>query len=329
VKAPARSGIAFAIVIGFLLAQVAWWMVFQFRESDRFERAARAFAAGDRAAAAAALGVDEEGNLDDRFHRQRFMFATEGVFLGVCAMIGVAFFYATLLRERRVMGERDRFLAGATHEFKTPLASIRLGLESLLDARVSEEKRREYLIAMVREADRLERSITNLLAASELRVRQGLVLTRGNLVGDLADLLHEFEPRFEAAGIALETSIADRAVVARDPAAIRIIVHNLLDNSLRYGQPGGRVEFRLDLDAGSAVIRVADDGIGIRGDDLERLFEPFFRGADVEHRGGSGLGLHLVREFVRMHGGSVAVRSDGPGKGSEFTVRLPLVEETA
>jgi hypothetical protein len=100
---PSKTGIAFAVVVVLCLAQVAWWIVFQFRESARFEQAARALANGDQSEAMAALGVDAAGVLDDRFRRHRFMFASEGAFLGLCALAGVVFFYAVLLRERRVL----------------------------------------------------------------------------------------------------------------------------------------------------------------------------------------------------------------------------------
>jgi two-component system CheB/CheR fusion protein len=100
-------------------------------------------------------------------------------------------------------------------------------------------------------------------------------------------------------------------------------LRNLLDNAIKYSQAGGAVRVELDRGDAEAVIRVRDDGRGMDGDELENAFRPFWRGSD-KATGGTGLGLHLVREIVQAHGGAVAVASEGPGRGCEVTVRLPL-----
>ncbi|MCA8943409.1 MAG: HAMP domain-containing histidine kinase [Planctomycetes bacterium] len=319
-----KTAIAFAIVVALCLAQVAWWIVFQFRESEHFEAAAEALVAGDYDAVAEALGVGADGAPDDRFHRRRFMFASEGVFLGVCAGLGVVFFYAMLLRERRVYRERERFLTGATHEFKTPLATLQLGLQSMLDERVTAETRMEYLHAMLQEVSRLERGVGNLLAAAGLRQSvRGLDRPVGDLADDIGEVVAEFEPRFRTAGIDLEARLAPGVRVARDRAGLRLVVHNLLDNALRYVERGGTVVVQLRRDGPDAELVVEDDGIGIDPTDAGRIFEPFFRGSRGQHVGGSGLGLHLAREFVEQHRGTIRlVETDGPG--AKFVVRLPV-----
>ncbi len=324
-----KSGVAFAFLVVLSIAQVVWWLVFQFREADRFETAAKALAAGDRGTAAAALGVDENGALDDRFHRRRFMFATEGAFLGLCALGFVVFFYAALTRERRVLQERERFLAGATHEFKTPLATIRLGLQSVLDRRFSEEKQDEYLHAMVGEVDRLERGVTNLLAAAGLRgadpVRDFEV---ADLAADVREVFEEFEPRFAASGLDASLQVDDGLMVRRDRAAMLLVLRNLFDNAMRYSEGEGAVRVTSTRNGSHVELRIADEGLGIHADDLPRLFDAFSRGRTADHVGGSGLGLHLVHTYVDQHGGTVEALSDGPGTGSEFVVRLPIAESS-
>lgn len=323
-----KSGVAFALVVAFCLAQVAWWIYFQIREAEIFEQAARALVSGDRDAVEAALGIDADGNVDDRFRRRRLMFAAEGAFLGLCALAGVVFFYATLLRERRMWRERDRFLTGAAHEFRTPITTIRLGLDTILDDRVSESRRLDYANAMAKEVDRLERGLTNLLAAAGLRGSATSVsLEHGSIGHDVREVLDEFAPRYAAAGIEFSEQVLDDVVVARDPFAVRIAVHNLLDNALRYNESGGRVSFELRTNGPDAEMIIEDTGIGIEEQEQDRVFEPFFRGSSAEHIGGTGLGLHLVREFVRRHGGTVRVASAGRGRGSQFVVRLPLAKQ--
>jgi signal transduction histidine kinase len=108
----------------------------------------------------------------------------------------------------------------------------------------------------------------------------------------------------------------------RDPEAMQLVLRNLLDNAIKYSNKGTRVQIELRLDGSDIVLDVEDQGRGMDADELRHAFTPFWRGKDAA-TGGSGLGLHLVRELVAAHGGSVQARSDGPGRGSEFTVRLP------
>jgi signal transduction histidine kinase len=180
---------------------------------------------------------------------------------------------------------------------------------------------------MVGEIDRLEQGATNLLTAAALRERRhGLRPAVGDVAGDVEGALAELAPRLEAGGLRLERQIARGLEVARDPDAMRIVLRNLLDNAIKYGARGGAVRVSLARAGSEAELRIADDGAGMDQDEVRNAFRPFYRGAGKAHVGGSGLGLHLVAELVRAHGGSVAAASGGPGRGSAFTVRLPLVD---
>jgi signal transduction histidine kinase len=322
---PARSAALFALVVLLCLTQVGWWIYFQFRETARLEDAAALLVRGEPAAAARALGADDTGSLAEHVRRRRVMFASEGAALGVFVLVGVVFFYAAWMRERRMREQQRRFLTGATHELKTPLATVRLGLESLLEDRVPLQRREHYLRSMIGEVDRLERGATNLLTAAALHERtQALRRSVGDLALDVEDALAELAPRLEAAELRLERQLASGVAVARDPDALRIVLRNLLDNAIKYSARGGAVRVALERAGGDAVLRVADGGAGMDADELHHAFAPFYRGAAKNHVGGSGLGLHLVAELVRAHGGSVGAASPGPGRGSEFSVRLPL-----
>jgi signal transduction histidine kinase len=128
-------------------------------------------------------------------------------------------------------------------------------------------------------------------------------------------------PRAEAAGIELHTAMLPLSMT-RDADALQLVLHNLLDNAVKYSPSGTQVEIALRDEDGTAVVSVRDQGQGMDAEALRNAFVPFWRGRDSA-AGGTGLGLHLVRELVRAHGGTVAAASGGPGRGSEFTVRLP------
>ncbi len=324
-----HTSLVFGLVVLVCLTQIGWWITFQVREADRLETVAAHLDAGEIPAALRALEATYPGELAETARRRRAMFASEGAALGLLVLVGVVFFYTALLRERRMRDNQQRFLAGATHELKTPLATVRLGLESLEQGTLPEPRRADYLRGMVRELDRLERGLTNILTAAGLEAGGARPRHVEDLAEDVRHAVDAFRERCAAAELETHADGLACCPVRRDPAAIRIVLHNLLDNAVKYTPPGGRIEIRLLAEDTDAVLSVADNGRGIAAADVERIFGRFERGTESEHLGGTGLGLALVRELVQSHGGSVSVRSDGPGKGACFTLRLPLAEGPA
>ncbi|MEY2981937.1 MAG: hypothetical protein RL562_2164 [Planctomycetota bacterium] len=324
-----HTSLVFGLVVLVCLTQIGWWITFQVREADRLETVAAHLDAGEIPAALRALEATYPGELAETARRRRAMFASEGAALGLLVLVGVVFFYTALLRERRMRDNQQRFLAGATHELKTPLTTVRLGLESLEQGTLPEPRRADYLRGMVRELDRLERGLTNILTAAGLEAGGARPRHVEDLAEDVRHAVDAFRERCAAAELETQADGLACCPVRRDPAAIRIVLHNLLDNAVKYTPPGGRIEIRLLAEDTDAVLSVADNGRGIAAADVERIFGRFERGTESEHLGGTGLGLALVRELVQSHGGSVSVRSDGPGKGACFTLRLPLAEGPA
>ncbi|MCC6670979.1 MAG: HAMP domain-containing histidine kinase [Planctomycetes bacterium] len=320
----AGSRILFAFVVALCLAQVGWWTYFQFQEARHLEQAARLLQAGETAAAARVLGSDDPGGLAEEARRRRNMFVSEGIALTVLVLVGVVLFYLGMLRERRLREGQERFLTGATHELKTPVATLRLGLESLQDARTPQERRDRYLQAMLQEVDRLEKGVTNVLMAAALHAdERHATRSEGDLAADVREALEAFRPRFQAANLELAAPVLEPVRAQRDPVAMRLILNNLLDNALKYTPAQGRIEVSLRAEGREAVLRVTDTGLGLDAEELKRAFQRFYRGTAREHAGGVGLGLFLVRELAEMHGGRVEARSAGRGRGAEFEVRLP------
>jgi signal transduction histidine kinase len=183
---------------------------------------------------------------------------------------------------------------------------------------------------MAREVDRLERGVTNLLTAAGLRQGAGMVRpVDGDLAADARQAVDEFAPRFHAAGVDLRLSAPAQCTLRRDPLALRIVLHNLLDNGLKFSSAGGAVEVAVRSEPGACVVEVSDRGAGMNDEERAHAFEPFYRGGSKAHVGGTGLGLHLVKELVELHGGAVAIASEGPGRGARVTVRLPSREGQA
>jgi signal transduction histidine kinase len=229
-------------------------------------------------------------------------------------------------RELRTAALRSTFVAGVTHELKTPLASIRLLAETLRQGRARPAVRDELLDTIMEEADRLARLVDNVLSSS--RMESGTRAFSPQTVS-LPDAVREAIRRFDYVlrkeGFTLNQAIGNDAVLVRvDPDALGQAVLNLLGNAVKYSGAARAIHVAVEHGEGRAAVRVADEGLGIDAEDRERIFESFYRAPrTAAETTGAGLGLALVRHFAEAHGGRVSVDSH-PGRGSVFSIVLPL-----
>ncbi|HTR03061.1 MAG TPA: HAMP domain-containing sensor histidine kinase [Thermoanaerobaculia bacterium] len=224
--------------------------------------------------------------------------------------------------------EQQQFIADVSHELRTPLTVLRGSLEVALEEERPAEEYRESIGNALLEVRHLTRISQNLLFLT--RGESGRVtLSFANLdlgrfaadtVRDLAPAAADRQMHLEAAGP------AKPVYVFADAGRLQQVLHNLIENALQYGEPGGRIHVRVASAPGEATLAVSDTGIGIPEDDLPYIFERFFRSKRSRRAnpGGSGLGLSIVRWIVEAHKGRITAEST-PGKGSTFTVRLPVI----
>lgn len=222
---------------------------------------------------------------------------------------------------------KDEFLATLSHELRNPLAPMRSALD-VLTLKFARSADGRLLQAFDRQLRHLTRLVDDLMEVS--RITQGRMQLRRTAV-DLSTLVagaaQDLATTMEAAGHTLRLSIAPPPVtVDGDPTRLSQVVLNLLTNAAKYTPDGGLIELHLACDGEMAEIRVSDNGIGIPAEALANIFDMFsqLEPALERSRGGLGIGLALVRGIVELHGGSIAADSAGAGKGSSFTVRLPL-----
>jgi signal transduction histidine kinase len=318
-----RSSILFASILLLSFALSVWWTIFQVVTSGELAAAGRRLVVGDIDGAAKALGAADVDALARLAARRQTMFASEGAFFAL-VMAGLGWLYvASVRREAEARSAQDRFLAGATHELKTPLATIVLLLESLRDDRVALAKRTQYLETGLHEAERLERGLDNVLIAAGLRTAPRAAHKQpGDLVQDVRRAVAAVAGRALASDVTIEVLAPATMAAPRDEAGLQLALRNLLDNAIKYSPAGTRVRVELRSNGAEATITVHDQGRGMDGEELANAFAPFWRGSD-NAAGGTGLGLHLVQQLVAAHGGSVQALSEGRGKGSSFHVRLP------
>ena len=235
------------------------------------------------------------------------------------------------LLERQAEADRrkDEFLAMLGHELRNPMAAIRNALWVLDQVGSKDERAIRQRETIHRQTRHLVRMVDDLLDVS--RVTLGKIILKRQTVDlretaerCLADL--GMKSLAEDKGLTL-TLRAQPVSVHGDPVRLEQVVCNLLQNAIKYTPHGGRLSLVVETDRGEGVVRMKDTGIGLSPEMLQTIFEPFAQVESSRQRseGGLGLGLPLVRSLVAMHGGRVEARSEGPGQGSEFIVRLPLV----
>jgi signal transduction histidine kinase len=260
--------------------------------------------------------------------------------MGVLAILGVIFFLVIiagmvvytifLVREIRRNEQQDSFLNAVTHELKTPVASIRLYLQTLQTRELDADKRREFYRIMLEDSDRLLHTIEQVLRAGSGGERFRPVARRHGDIGDLAqgwvDLARTRVKRVSAS-LAYEDRTAGSArLVLGNAEELRAAIWNLIDNAVKYSPADVRIQVRLEAHARDRVaVRVIDNGMGISSTELKRIFRRFYRtpALGVVRTKGSGLGLFIVRSVAKNHGGRAFAESGGAGQGSTLTIVLP------
>jgi PAS domain S-box-containing protein len=232
--------------------------------------------------------------------------------------------------ELETIEARDALMLAASHELKTPLTTLKGLSELLLDFDLSEAQRRELLQDLHGQADRMEQLIGDILSVS--RIDSGRIsvdFSRVDVASVVQHVCDEVRPMLK--GRTLKCRVPeDLPAVMGEARKLHQILLNLVNNAIKYSEPGTQITLSARGDRSAVRFEVSDQGVGIRKEHMPRLFEKFYRADDpaVRRTPGTGLGLYIVRSLVMMLGGQVHVRSR-PGKGTVFIVTLPRAEATA
>lgn len=241
---------------------------------------------------------------------------------------GAVILFRDVTQLKQMEEMRREFVANVSHELRTPLSIFRGYLETLLDdPHQPPGELLRILEIMERHSDRLNALVEDVLSLARLE-SPGTELDLSEV--DLAELLHsimrDWEKRFAAGGLKSHLNFpGNLPLISADENRLQEVLYNLLDNAVKYSQPGGVVSLRAEIEGDRVRISVSDQGVGIREEDLPRIFERFYRADKGRSRelGGTGLGLSIVKHIVQLHGGMVEARSE-PGKGTTISVLLPV-----
>jgi PAS domain S-box-containing protein len=233
------------------------------------------------------------------------------------------------LQLREADRRKDEFLATLAHELRNPIAPIRNTLEILKRAESSNPTQHDAYFVIERQLNQLVRLVDDLLDVSRIsRNRLELRLERTDLARVIQQAIETCQPMIDAFRHRVELDLPREPIfLSADPVRLAQVFGNLLHNACKYTPPGGRVSVRAERVGQDVCVVVADSGVGISPDILPNVFDMFAQAnSAIDHsQGGLGIGLTLVKRLVELHGGSVTASSDGQGRGSQFTVRLPLI----
>jgi signal transduction histidine kinase len=251
-----------------------------------------------------------------------------GVISFALIIAGLIVYTVFLVLEIKRNEDHDTFINAVTHELKTPIASMRLYLQTLQSRDIDEARRQEFYAIMLADADRLHRTVEQVLAAGASG-HKARIASRAAV--DMAALTRECvqvalaRHHLDAGAITLETHDGD-LVVNGDAEQLATVVTNLLDNAVKYSGESVRVTVSVATPEPDTVwVRVQDRGAGIPRKQLKRIFKRFYRvqAHGLRHIKGTGLGLYIVRSVARSHGGRIFAQSEGEGQGATFTLELP------
>jgi two-component system, OmpR family, phosphate regulon sensor histidine kinase PhoR len=234
-----------------------------------------------------------------------------------------------LTYEEQIERMRSDFVANASHELRTPLASLSGFIETMQGAAKNDTKAKdEFLILMKAQADRMSRLIDDLLSLSRIEISEHVPPTANvdlNLVTKQA--INLLAPMAKAADCTIRADLAQSLMVIGDANQLSQVVHNLIENAIKYAGAGKAIDIIGGVHNGIAVLSVRDDGPGIAAHHVPRLTERFYRVSvqDSRNRGGTGLGLAITKHILNRHRGRLVIQSE-VGKGSTFAIHLPIAK---
>ena len=247
-----------------------------------------------------------------------------GIIFFALIITGLTLNTTFLLREIKRNEQQDAFLNAMTHELKTPIASIRLYLETLQTRNVEEDKRKEFYGIMLKDSDRLLNTVEQVLQASRTReISRRLVVVNIDIKTLIADCVTHIKTRYnlEADAIVFD-DFEENLIVRGDFAELSIVFSNLLDNAVKYSVEKVNINVRAKtLKEKRVEIRIEDSGVGLAPNELKRVFRRFYRIPSKTK--GTGLGLSIVQSIIKKHRGKIFAESKGNNLGSVFVVQLP------
>lgn len=314
---PKKALALFIAMTVVLIAQAVWWIMLVAR------------VLGDMTEMAVELGADDAyvQRIQEEEISKQIMIGSEGIFFLTLIGIGAWLIYRALVKNEELKFHQQNFLMAVTHELKTPLASMKIYLDSLKSDKISQEKKISIIPRLKEDVNRLERQVENILEAGRFE-RSGYQLNKSefdfsSMVENCLSKLNDYSHKKEI--VVTKNNFQKNLIYYGDGYALTRAIDAILENSIKYNDKDIiEINTELYLKNGLIYLNIKDNGVGLEKKDTDKIFERFYRvGSELNRtNSGSGLGLYLCYEIIKAHKGNVTAASDGPGKGVEFNIQL-------
>lgn len=269
--------------------------------------------------------VEISGDFNKLLRNKLLMITGEGAVFLLLLFIGFRQVKKSFLREFAASKQQKNFLLSVTHELNSPLASIKLYLQTLTKRKLGEDKQKQIINRALKDVERQSNLINNILAAAKLEDNSyAFYPQKTDLAARVKEIIEAHPQQTHEVSIEIE----ENAQVLADRGALDSVIINLFENALKYSDNGTIVKLTVTREKDFVVLQVADEGAGVEPEHRDKIFEKFFRAGDENTRNtkGTGLGLFLVKFFIEAAGGKISVSSNIPN-GAVFTVKWPLINE--
>ena len=315
-------------VIGYMILAFGWWAFHLWERNEMIFEAEKKlleykFSGKNQGLNLTQLeGTAEYAKIHSVRRSGRRMIVAEGLFFTACLMFGLWVIRRSADREVSLARQRRNFLLSITHELKSPIASLRLGLETMRKHALNEDQRKSLLNNGLKDADRLQHLVEDLLLAARMEDRWQPLPEPVDLQAISQEIVDTIRNRFPHSNIQINAPETWPTLVVDRPGMVAVI-KNLLENAVKYSPEGAPVIYSVKQVNEQCQIQVADQGQGIPDAEKDRIFEKFYRvgNEDTRKHTGTGLGLFIVKQVVDAHKGSVRVANNSP-QGTVFTVLI-------
>lgn len=307
----------FYVLVIYVVAQFFSWAFFMVNQS-------REIYEGKIALLGANISPAAQEMLKKELLGKYYMVAGEGSVFLVILALGVIIIRRSFRKETQLVAKQKTFLHSVTHEFKSPVASMRLQLETLQKRSLTPEQQQQALANAIDDTDRLDKLIEKILMAA--RIDSGELLLHVEFIDlskKLKEVIEQVNRSYPQRNVV--TGIQENVHLNIDPWALNSIVTNLLENAFLYSPPDKNVEVSLVSAANGTSLSVKDSGIGIPNDEKKKIFQKFYRSDATQGYKGTGLGLFLVNYFVKAHKGIIEVKDNKP-QGSIVEITFPTIK---
>lgn len=332
VKSQSRPLLFLYIIFAYVIAFSVWWAYLLYNKNEiSFQELVDLkqinYARDFKENPSMFLQSDDYAAIHSKYLRQKKMVLSEGIFFIVVLVLGFIFVRRSITKELTLATRQKNFLLSITHELKSPLASIKLVLETLLKRSLTEEARSKFVNNSLYDVERLESLVENILIATKFENdTYGFVKEEIDLSYLLSLLQLKYE-MYQKKNLRFKFDIASEVYMLGDKVGITSVMVNIIENAIKYSEEQTQIEVKLLKQSGRCQFIVSDEGPGIENDEKLRIFDKFYRIGNEETRKakGTGLGLYIVKNIVKYHDGSIEIQDNKP-QGTTFIITFNTMQ---